>query len=59
LCEEIKYLAKKSCKDSEAPFLVKNNGKWITQQHFHVVPSIGGLKKLVTTLEPELEYHPE
>ena len=53
LCEKIQNLSKKVCEKNEEPFLFKNYGKCITQNHihFHIVPSRGCLRDLVSNFD--------
>jgi diadenosine tetraphosphate (Ap4A) HIT family hydrolase len=53
LCEEMQDLVKKSIGGNQEPFLFRNYGKCITQSHihFHVVPSSGCLRDLVSVYD--------
>ena len=58
LCSQMQDIVKKVCKENEEPFLFRNYGSGITQPHihFHVVPSKGALRDLVTALEDDVPY---
>lgn len=50
LCEQMQDLVKKNISEDEEPFLFRNYGKCSTQNHihFHIVPSRGCLRDLVS-----------